>query len=96
MTGDRPARNHELTLGDRVISALLGGLCGFSTMLLIWFLVLNLGGRRGDDIALPFFWTWIAGGVAGAAGFLAGPERMMDGFGKVWRVIGWMLWGGRR
>jgi hypothetical protein len=28
------------------------------------------------------------GPLAGAAGFLAGPERMMDVFGMVWKVIG--------
>jgi hypothetical protein len=60
-------------------------------MFLIWFLVVHPTGPKGGDISPRFYWTWVAGGVTAVAGFLAGPERMMDGFGRVWVAIGWVL-----
>jgi hypothetical protein len=56
-------------------------------MVLIWFLVLNLGAHAGEDLFFPFSWTWIAGGLAAAVGFVVGPERMVDGFEGVWRAL---------
>ena len=89
MNPGRPPQDQGLSLGDRLISALLGGLCGFATMLLIWLLVVHPG--LDGEAQPPFSWTWIGGAVAAAAGFVVGPERMMDGFGRVWGAIGAML-----
>ena len=94
MNPGRPPQDQGLSLGDRLISALLGGFCGFATMLLIWLLVVHPG--RDGQAQPPFSWTWIAGAVAAAAGFLVGPERMMDGLGRVWGAIGGMLGDERR
>jgi hypothetical protein len=83
-----PPQQPTLTIGDRLVTALLAGVFGFGTMLVIWFLVLNLGAHSGEDLALPFSWTWIAGGMAATLGFVVGPERMVDGFEGVWRGLG--------
>ncbi len=92
MPARRPAKAKGLTIGDRSISALVGGVCGFLTMLLIWLLVMYWGGRFGQDVVMPFYWTWVAGGIAAAVSFAAGPERMMDGFGNLWRAIAWLFY----
>ena len=81
-------KGEPLTFGDRAVTALLGGICGFGTMLLVWFLILYAGGRSGTDSEMPFYWTFIVGGAVAAAAFLAGPERTMDAFAKVWAVVG--------
>jgi hypothetical protein len=77
----------NLTIGDRLITALMGFVVAFLTMCVIWFLTLRIWFAATDD-APPFHWTWIVGLMAGAAGFAVGPERMMDGVGAVWRAIG--------
>jgi hypothetical protein len=81
----------NLTLGDRLIAALLAGVFGFLTMSLIWFLVLNFGAHSGEDISLPFSWTWIVSGMAAVLGFAVGPERMVDGFSGVWHALGRLM-----
>ena len=86
-------RKPQYTAADRLISALMAGILGFATMLVIWLIVLYLGGQAGEDVEIPFFWNWIVAGIAGVTGFLVGPERMLDGFGVVWRVIGAISWG---
>jgi hypothetical protein len=88
-----PARRKgepELTVGDRLFTAMLGFLFAFLTMCLAWLVALRYI-DAGPEAPLPFYWTWIVGLLAGAAGFLAGPERMMDAFGGVWKVIGMIL-----
>lgn len=94
-----PATDHRLemttrrkdepppTVGDRLVTALMGFLAAFLTMSLVWLVALR-SIDAGPDAPLSFHWTWIVGLLAGAAGFVAGPERMMDAFGMVWRVIG--------
>ncbi len=82
------ARQPQLTPGDRLISALMAGILGFATMLLIWMIVLYLGGQAGQDVSFPFLWNWVVAGLSAVTGFFVGPERMLDGFGAVWRVIG--------
>ena len=77
----------ELTVGDRFITAMMGFLCAFLTMCLVWLVALRFI-YAGPEAPLPFYWTWMVGLLAGAASFAAGPERTMDVFGKVWRVIG--------
>jgi hypothetical protein len=77
----------ELTVGDRLVTALIGFVCAFLTMCLVWLIALRFS-RGAMEPPLPFYWSWIVGLVAGASGFLMGPERMMDGFGKVWGVFG--------
>jgi hypothetical protein len=94
MNPGRLPQDQGLSLGDRLISALLGGLCGFATMLLIWLLVVHP--RQDGEAQPPFSWTWIMGAFTAAAGFVVGPERMMDGLGRVWGAIGGPLWGERR
>ena len=88
MAAKQPRHNEPLTLGDRLISALVGGLCGFATMLVIWFVVLYVGGRVGEDVTLPFVWVWAGSGVVAGVGILLGPERMLDTLGGVWAVLG--------
>lgn len=80
----------EITIGDRLITALMGFLCAFATMCLVWFLALRFI-HVGLEAPLPFYWTWIVGLLGGAAGLVAGPERTMDAFGAVWKAIGSML-----
>ncbi len=87
------SKQPQLTPGDRLISALMAGILGFATMLLIWLVVLYLGGHAGEDVSLPFFWNRIVAGLAAGTGFIVGPERMLDGFGAVWRVIGALSFG---
>jgi hypothetical protein len=77
----------ELTVGDRLVTAMMGFVCAFLTMCLVWFIALRYSGGSMEP-PLPFSWCWIVGLVVGAAGFLMGPERMMDGFGKVWGAFG--------
>ena len=83
-----PSKAYEAYPGDRCVTALLAGIFGFGTMTVIWFLVLNLGAHAGEDLWFPFSWTWIAGALAAAVGFVVGPERMVDGFEGVWRRWG--------
>jgi hypothetical protein len=85
-----PVRD-KMTVGDRLITALMGGVCGFGTLLLVWFLVLNLGAHSGEDLSLPFHWVWAGTALAAVVGFLAGPERMMDGFQSVWKALGSLM-----
>jgi len=87
------SRQPQLRLGDRVISAIMAGTLGFGTMLVVWLIVLYLGGRDEEDVSLPFYSNWIVAGLAAGAGFIVGPERMLDGFGAVWRVIGALSFG---
>ena len=86
-----PPPREKLTIADRFVTALLGGICGFCTMVLVWFLVLNLGAHSGEDIAMPFYWVWTGAGLAAVVGFAAGPERMMDGFQSVWKALGSLM-----
>ena len=87
---NRPGGEPALTLGDRLITGMMGFLCAFLTMCLVWLVALRYI-DAGPDAPLSFHWTWIVGLLAGAAGFAAGPERMMDIFGGVWKVIGGIL-----
>jgi hypothetical protein len=81
-------KKESLTFGDRLITALLGGICAFATMCLIWVVVMYLGGRRGADVSMPFYWVWIVTGIVSALAYVAGPEKTMDTFGRVWGWIG--------
>jgi hypothetical protein len=92
MTSRRPAQDHKPTLGDRLISALLCGLWGFATLVFVWVIAFNyvfvpIKGAADVVWTLCTYTTWTAGGVAAALGFILGPERVMDGFGKVWAAI---------
>jgi hypothetical protein len=93
MPPQQPGPDEPLTLGDRLVSALAGGLCGFATMLLVWFVVTYWWGEMGRDAPLRFYWTFVAGGVAAVLGVLTGQEPLMDGFGKAWAAIGLVLVG---
>jgi hypothetical protein len=84
---NRRMREPTLTVGDRLITALMGFVVAFLTMCVIWFLTLRIWFEATDNPP-PFHWTWIVGLMAGAVGFVIGPERMMDGVGTVWRAIG--------
>jgi H+/Cl- antiporter ClcA len=77
----------ELTVGDRLVTALIGFVCAFLTMCLVWLIALRYS-RGAMEPPLPFYWCGIVGFIAGTFGSLMGPERMMDGFGKVWGVFG--------
>ena len=95
MPPSKSNKSEALTLGDRLVTALLGGICAFVTMLVVWFVVIYVGGRTGNDVSLPFYWTWVVGlAVAGLAA-LAGPERTMDVFEKVWGFFGFFFFGRR-
>ena len=87
----RRTRKPTLTIGDRLITALMGFVVAFLTTCVIWFLILRIWFVASDNPP-PFHWTWIVGLLAGAAGFVVGPERMLDGIGGVWRAIG-AVWG---
>lgn len=92
MPPPRQARPGEpLTIGDRFVTALLGGICGFGTALVFYFLAMYGAGRRGQDVAIPFSWTWIFAGGVSAVAFLAGPERTMDAFEQIWALVGTIL-----
>lgn len=98
MTSRPPAKDHKLTLGDRLISALLCGLCGFATMVFVWVIGFNSVFVPMNDLVwtLCIWTTWTAAGVAAALGFVLRPERVMDGFAKVWGVIDQWLRGEER
>jgi sugar phosphate permease len=81
----------KLTIGDRLITAFMGFVVVFLTTCLVWLLTLRIW-FVATDTPPPFHWTWIAGLVAAAGGFLFGPERMLDGIGAIWRAIG-DVWG---
>lgn len=86
----RPVQEDEkLTLGDRLISALLCGLWGFATMVFVWVIAFDFVFVPMNDFVwtLCTWTTWIASGAAAALGLLLGPERMMDGFARVWSAI---------
>ncbi len=89
MTSRPPPKHHKLSLGDRLISALVCGLWGFATMVFVWVIAFNFVFVPMNDAvwALCIWTTWTAGGVAAALGLLLQPERVMDGFAKVWGVI---------
>jgi hypothetical protein len=92
MASQRPGQDHKLTLGDRLISALLCGLWGFATLVFVWVIAFNyvfvpMTGDADVVWTLCTWTTWTAGGVAAALGLLLGPERVMDGFGKVWGAL---------
>lgn len=80
----------KLTIGDRLLTALMGFLVAFLTMCLVWLLTLQFW-FVATDRPLPFHWTWIVALVAAVAGFLIGPERMMNGFRILWAAIGAIL-----
>jgi hypothetical protein len=84
-------KSPEQTVGDRFISALMGGILAFGTMLVVWFVIMYLGGRAGQDVSFPFYWVWIVAGLAAVVGFAAGPERLMDGFASLWGGFGELL-----
>lgn len=89
--GSKRSADPPLTFGDRLVTALLGGICGFATTIVIWFVVMYVGGRHGSDVSFPFYWTLIAGGVVASIAFVAGPERTMDAFEKIWGIVGVVL-----
>ena len=91
MPPQQSKRGEPLTFGDRVVTALIGGICGFGTMLVVWFIVMYVGGRRGADITLPFYWTWTVGLAVATLAFLAGPEPTLDAFEQVWGLLGKLL-----
>lgn len=93
MPPKQPGPSEKLTVGDRLVSALVGGACASATAALVWFLVLSAGGRTGHDVALPFWWAYAVAGGAAAAGFVLGPERLLDVLGRVWRLLGSVLFG---
>ena len=86
-----PKKAEPLTFTDRVVTALLGGICSFATMLVVWFVVMYAGGRTGHDVALPFYWNWVVSGTVAALAFVAGPDRTMDAFEKIWGLVGLIL-----
>jgi hypothetical protein len=92
----QPGPFEPLSTGDRLVSALLGGILAFGTMLVIWFLVLYAGGRTRQDVELPFYWTYVASGIVGVIGFFLGPERMLVVLATVWDMLGrlmfWRRW----
>lgn len=83
--------SEPLTYGDRLVTALIGGVCGFLTMAVVWFLVMYAASRSGNDLALPFYWTWVVAGGVAASASLAGPERTMDAFEWVWGLLASLL-----
>jgi hypothetical protein len=89
MTSHRLRRKNELPLVDRLVSTLPSGLCGLATMAFTWLLVFSVVSVPFDDVVwmLCTWTTCVAGVVGAAAGFLLRPERVMDGFGKVWGAI---------
>ncbi|MHB1555940.1 MAG: hypothetical protein ACYC61_00535 [Isosphaeraceae bacterium] len=80
----------ELTVGDRLVTALMGFVGAFLTMCVVWLIAMRAMPHEKDP-PIPFAATWIVGLVVGVVGFAAGPERMMDGFGAVWASIGRMF-----
>ena len=72
----RRTRKPKLTIGDRLITALMGFIVAFLTMCLLWLLILRVWFVAADTPP-PFHWTWMVGLGTGAAGFLIGPERML-------------------
>jgi hypothetical protein len=98
MTFRPPAKDDSLTLRDRLISALLCGLWGFATMVFVWVIAFNsVFVPMNDAVWTLCTWTtWMASGAAAALGLFLRPERMMDGFAKVWDVIDHWLRGDDR
>jgi hypothetical protein len=82
----RRTREPKLTIGDRLLTALVGFVLVFLTMCVVWLLMLRIW-FAATDTPLPFHWTWTVGLVAAVVGFMVGPEPMMDGIGAVWSAI---------
>jgi hypothetical protein len=87
----QPRQGERLTLGDRLVTALLAGVLGFGSMLVVWFIVLYAGGRARNDVSLQFEWVWIVTGTLATLAFFAGPEHTMNGFEKLWALVGIIL-----
>ena len=83
----KPEDARKPSLGDRAISGLMGGTLAFATMFVVWLTILSLFPNREAGPRLPFNWTWIGGLVGALAGIWTGPERLMDGFQSIWRLI---------
>jgi hypothetical protein len=58
-------------------------------MVFVWVVAFNSVFVPMNDVVwtLCIWTTWVASGSTAALGLLLRPERMMDGFGKVWGVI---------
>lgn len=94
----RKRKSEQLTVGDRLICGLCGAALGFVLWTMAYFLILTGTARasiRNADLAGAADWpppygTWggtIAVGFA-AFGMLVGPERMMNGFEAIARLLG--------
>lgn len=87
----RRKRKPKLTIGDRLITALMGFIVTFLTMCVVWLVILRFWFVAANSPP-PFHWTWIVGLVTAGAGFVTGPEPMLRGIGAVWGTIG-AIWG---
>lgn len=83
----RSRHDPELALGDRLVTAFVGGICTFGTAALLWLIALRETGRMGHDLGIPFYWVWIITGAGALASFAAGPERTMDMFQATWKRL---------
>ncbi|MHC5539290.1 hypothetical protein ACYOEI_13815 [Singulisphaera rosea] len=83
----RSRHDPELTIGDRLVTAFVGGICTFGTAGLFWVILLGRTGRRGQELEIPFHWVGIITGVGALASFAAGPERTMDVFQVTWKKL---------
>lgn len=94
-----------LTLSDRLVCALCGGILGFALWTDGYFVLMYASartsgrvitrqaeiGRPNDPAAWlpPFAWGYLVAAGCASFGAAVGPERMMDGFEKVMRTLGY-------
>ena len=70
----------NLSVGDRLVTGVLGILLGLITGSLIWV----IASMRWRAAAFPYWIVLAFAGVMGPLGFIIGPQRMMDVFEKIW------------
>ena len=71
----------ELTVADRIVTAVCGILIALFTGSLVWLVI----SMRWRNEAFPYWFVLVFAGIMGLLGFVIGPQKMMDVFERMWR-----------